>query len=88
MGATVTVLAPIAVQSVVVQQAPGITAPAIVTLNDGLAPGDAIDFQNQQGLAYTSAFDGTYTNITVSSSSGSVTVGQISLIGNVQLAHV
>ncbi len=90
MGATVTVLAPIAVKSVVVQQAPGITTPAIVTLNavmnavsDGLAPGAAIDFQNQPGLTYTSAVGPFNTNIIVSS--GSVTVGQISLVGNVQL---
>jgi hypothetical protein len=85
MGATVTVASggAIAVQNVVIQQAPGITTPATVTLGDGLAPGDAIDFQNQSGLTYASAFDGTHTNITVSS--GSAVVGNISLMGNAQL---
>ncbi len=85
MGATVTV-APggaIAVKNVVIQQTPGITTPATVTLGDGLAPGDAIDFQNQPGLTYTSAFDGTHTNIIVSS--GSTVVGNVSLMGNAQL---
>ena len=86
MGTTVTVASggTIAVENVVIQQASGITTPATVTLGDGLAPGDGIDFQNQQGLTYTSAFNGTYTSITVLS--GSTVVGDISLIGNVQLA--
>jgi hypothetical protein len=83
MGATVTVKNDFAVHSVVVQQTPGITTPATVTLNNGLAPGDAIDFQSQPGLTYTSAFNGTFTNIIVSS--GSAVVGNVSLIGNVQL---
>jgi hypothetical protein len=83
MGSSVTVNSQLAVKSVSIQEVPGVTAPAIVNLNNGLAAGDTIDFQNQPGLVYTSAFDGTNTNITVSSDG--VVVGEIALTGNAQL---
>ena len=88
MGASVTADSTIAVKDVVIQQVPGVTAPAFVNLADGLATGDTIDFHNQRNLTLTRppVFDGTNTNEAVSSADGTKGVATIVLAGNVQFS--